>query len=248
MLQRIQSFVHKKFRKAEPNRYSILWALSGRLVIVEFFKDGIPARIEELKMLEHNNIPDLWFDLSKERQYARLRTVVNSSELWLSTCQPFKEPYELLEIDYNRLLSIGLKENLWFYFMVDDSWQHFRQAGIVITHIAEPLFKISVQHIGTLVSYLDSHSLWIATFNNKKNLFFFNQFEVSDKKDWIFWHIHITKLLKLQNLFLPMGARQEWVNDLKQYGEVLNVPVAIKSRQYEPNVPVERYVLMLNFK
>ncbi|NPA34477.1 MAG: hypothetical protein GXO48_06080 [Chlorobi bacterium] len=252
MLQRIQSFLHKKYRKGSPHRYSVLWVLSDRLIVIEFNKEGIPVRIEELREgFENKDILDLWFELSKQRHYGPLKTVVSGSDLWLVTCQPFKEPYELLEIDYNRLVSIGLKQDLWFYFMVEESWQHFKQAGAVITHIVEPLYNIAKKHHRVLVSYLDGADLWIALYNASKSLFFFNRFDASGKKEWIFWHVHIAQLLKTETRFLPIGVSQEWIKDLRQYGDVVNELsrlVTVKYKQYEPNLPVERYVLMLNFK
>jgi len=251
MLQRRQSFLHKKYKKETTGRYSVLWILSGRLIVLEFTKEGIPVKIDEWSLLkkQYNNtsIPDLWFEISKSQQYAPLKTVVNNSDLWLFTCQPFKEPYELLEIDYNRLLSIGLKENLWCYFIVEDSWQHFRQAGSVITHVAEPLFGLSTQYKDVIVSFLDSGRLWVAFFNSSRKLFFFNVFEASGSKEWIFWHVHISQLLDIKNVFLPIGSPDEWKKELGRHGKLLELRSNIKPRNYEPNLPIERYFLMLNF-
>ncbi len=251
MLQRKQSYLHKKYKKGTPRKHSVLWVLNGQLIVSEFNKENIPVRIDKwtLPKEQRNNkvIPDLWFEISKLHKYAPLKTVVNNSDLWLFTCQPFKEPYELLEIDYNRLLSIGLKENLWFYFIVEDSWQHFKQAGAVITHIAEPLFKICTKHENTIVSFLDNGNLWIASFNASRKLFFFNVFEAPGSKEWIFWHIHICQLLNIKNVFMPIGASNEWKGELMRHGRVLELSSNIKSRNYEPNLPIERYFLMLNF-
>ncbi len=252
-LKRANSFLHKKFRKFQDrSRYSILWVLHHQVIILEFNKDHIPIRIDtwtpKSEHIEHNEIPDSWFLLAKESKYAPLKTVVQCSDMWLITCKPFQEPYELLKIDYNRLISIALKDNLWFYFMVEKSWEHFKQTGAVITHIAESLFQLCTTNPDTLVSFKEKHFLWMAFFAPRKNFFFFNRFDVEDAKAWLFWHLHVAKLLNLKYRFLPLNVPDDWTKELKQYGEIIRIPAPIKRNNYEPNLPVERYVLMLNFK